>query len=63
MAAVMAWGDADFRLQDMRYGQLTEVSLDPLHNTGRTPKAAWRALLDDSASLRQALPPRGVPRL
>ena len=58
MAAVIAWDDFDYRLQDLRYGQVTEVSLDPLHNTGRPPKAAWRALLDGSASLRRALPPR-----
>ena len=62
LAAVIAWGDFDYRLQDLRYGQVTEVSLDPLHNTGRPPKAAWRALLDGSASLRRPLPPKGVDR-
>ena len=62
MAAVIAWGDSDYRLQDLRYGQLTEVSLDPLHNTGRAPSPVWRRLLDGSASLRQPLPARGAPR-
>jgi hypothetical protein len=63
MAAVIAWGDSDYRLGDPRYGQLTEASLDPLHNTGRAPSAAWREILAGVAPLRQALPPRGVIRL
>jgi hypothetical protein len=61
MAAVLAWGDSDYRLPNSRYGQLTEVSLDPLHNTGTPPRAAWREILR-GAPLRQTLPPRLAPR-
>jgi hypothetical protein len=58
-AAAIAWGDVDYRLQDMRYGQVAEVSLDPLHNTGRAPSPVWREILAGKP-LRKASPPRMV---
>ena len=61
MAAVIGWGDVDYRMQDLRVGQITEVALDPLHSSGRAPKAVWRAVLDGQASLRKPLSPRRHP--
>jgi hypothetical protein len=58
MAAAIAWGDVAYRLPDMRRGQITEVSLDPLFNTGRAPSAVWRKILTGEP-LCQPLPPRG----
>jgi hypothetical protein len=60
MAAVIAWGDCDFRLPDSRYGQLAECSLDPLHNSGKPPSPVWREILAGKP-LRKALPPRAAP--
>jgi hypothetical protein len=61
MAAVIAWGDVDYRMQDLLVGQIAEVSLDPLHTSGRAPKSVWRAVLDGQASLRKPLSPRRYP--
>jgi hypothetical protein len=60
LAALVAWGDVDYRLQDLRYGQTAECALDPLHNTGRAPSPVWREILAGSKPLRKALPPRAV---
>jgi hypothetical protein len=62
LAAVIAWGDCDYRLPDPRFGQLAECSLDPLHNSGRAPSPVWREVLAGRAPLRQALSPRGLVR-
>ena len=56
-AAAIAWGDVDYRFNSPRYGQLAELSLDPLHNTGRAPSPVWREILA-GRPLRKALPPR-----
>lgn len=58
MAALIAWGDVDYRFQDPRHGQVAEVSLDPLHNSGRAPSPVWREVLSGKSSLRKPLPPR-----
>jgi hypothetical protein len=60
MAAVIAWSDSDYRLQDSRYGQVAELSLD--RHTGRAPSPAWRRSLLTGEPLRQPLPPRGIVR-
>jgi hypothetical protein len=61
MAALIAWGDVDYRFQDLRYGQTAECSLDPHHNTGRPPSPVWREILAGKSALRKALPPRMAP--
>jgi hypothetical protein len=58
MAALIAWGDVDYRLQDLRHGQLAEVALDPNHNTGKPPSPVWREVLAGKSALRKPLPPR-----
>jgi hypothetical protein len=58
-AALIAWGDCDYRFNDRSHGQIAECSLDPLYNTGRAPKSVWRDILAGGAQLRSPLPPRG----